>query len=60
LNVRLGVRKNGNKTTTRIAVAIELAKSGLRKAEIARQLGISPSTISKWIKRKPDLAETFS
>jgi hypothetical protein len=50
-----GVRKNGKKASERIAEAKKLAALGLTKSEIARKLKISPSTISKWIKRKPEI-----
>lgn len=50
-----GVRKNGKKATARIAAAKKLAALGFTKAEIARKLKISPSTISKWIKRKSEI-----
>lgn len=51
-----GVRKNGKKTTARMAEAKKLAELGYTKSEIARKLKISPSTISKWIKRKPEIS----
>lgn len=60
IKVSPGVRKNGKKATARIAMAKKLAASGLTKSEIARKLGVSPSTISKWIVRKPELAKVFS
>lgn len=50
-----GVRKNGKKATARIAATKKLAALGLTKSEIARKLKISPSTISKWIVRKPEI-----
>lgn len=50
-----GVRKNGKKATERIAAAKKLAALGLTKSEIAHILKISPSTISKWIERNPEM-----
>jgi transposase-like protein len=46
-----GKRGYGQATLERIARAKALAKSGLNSRQIARELGISPSTISKWIAR---------
>lgn len=51
-----GVRKNGKKATARIAAAKKLSALGFTKSEIASKLKISPSTISKWIKRKPEIS----
>lgn len=55
-----GVRKNGKKSTARIAEAKKLAAQGLTKSEIANRLNVSPSTISKWIKRKPEILLIFT
>jgi hypothetical protein len=55
-----GKRKQGKKTSARISVAKKLAAAGYSKSEIAEKLGISPSTISKWIARKPELSQFFS
>lgn len=46
-----GKRGYGLATQERIARAEALAKSGLNHRQIAHELGISPSTISKWIAR---------
>ena len=46
-----GKRGCGLATQERIARAEALAKSGLNHRQIAHELGISPSTISKWIAR---------
>jgi hypothetical protein len=51
-----GVRKSGKKATARIAAAKKLAALGFKKSEIACKLKISPSTISKWISRKPEIS----
>ena len=49
-----GVRGDSIKTTQRIELAKPMFKENLNKTEIAKKLGISPSAISKWLKRKPD------
>ena len=49
-----GVRGDSIKTTQRIELAEPMFKENLNKTEIAKKLGISPSAISKWLKRKPD------
>lgn len=46
-----GKRGHGLTTQERIARAEALATSGLNNRQIAQELGISPSTISKWIAR---------
>lgn len=46
-----GKRGYGQVTQARIARAEALAKSGLNSRQIAQELSISPSTISKWIAR---------
>lgn len=46
-----GKRGYGLATQERIVRAEALAKSGLNSRQIAHELGISPSTISKWIAR---------
>lgn len=46
-----GKRGYGLATQERIARAEALAKSGLNHRQIAHELGISPSTISRWIAR---------
>lgn len=51
-----GVRKNGKKASERIAEAKKLSALGFTKSEIAHILRISPSTISKWITRKPEIS----
>jgi len=59
IKVSPGVRKNGKKATARIAMAKKLLASGLTKSQIATKLKISPSTISKWLIRKPELVKVF-
>lgn len=59
IKVSPGVRKNGRKTTARIAMAKKLFASGLTKSQIAAKLKISPSTISKWLVRKPEVKNEF-
>lgn len=46
-----GKRGYGLATQERIARAEALAKGGLNSRQVAREMGISPSTISKWIAR---------
>lgn len=46
-----GKRGYGQATQERIARAEGLAQSGLNSRQIALELGISPSTISKWVAR---------
>lgn len=46
-----GQRGHGLATKERIARAEALEKSGLNRRQVAQELGISPSTISKWIAR---------
>lgn len=46
-----GQRGGGKKTQERIALALQLAAQGLTKSQIAAELGISPSAVSKWIVR---------
>ena len=50
-----GKRGLGNKTQLRINNAIEMAAAGKSKVEIAAELRVSPSAISKWLARKPEL-----
>lgn len=50
-----GERGLGKKSQLRIEKAIKLAGTGMSKAQIALSLGVSPSTISKWLDRNPEL-----
>ena len=50
--VAKGVRGDSKKTALRIELAKQMFKEGLNKTEIANKLEISPSAISKWLKRK--------
>jgi len=59
IKVSPGVRKNGRKATARIAMAKKLFASGLTKSQIAAKLKISPSAISKWLVRKPEIKNEF-
>ena len=53
-----GVRGNSIKTTRRIALAKQMFKEGTNKTGIAKKLGVNPSAISKWLKRKSNLVLT--
>ena len=59
LEVAPGKRGNSNKTSARILEAQRLAKAGFGKGEIAAKLAVTPSAISKWLKRKPELKSVF-
>lgn len=48
-----GVRGKGYKTRERVNQAIELAKAGSSKSQIAASLEVTRSTISQWIRRYP-------
>jgi len=50
-----GERGLGKKSQLRIEEAMKLASSGMSKVQIALTLGVSPSTISKWLYRNPEL-----
>lgn len=50
-----GKRRGGGKTQLRINEAMKMAATGMKKVEIASALGVSPSAISKWLSRKPEL-----
>lgn len=49
-----GVRGRGRATRERMEQALRLARRGLSKSEVARKLELSPSAISKWLKRHQD------
>ena len=49
------VRGDSKKTTRRIELAKQMFADGLKKSEVANKLGVSPSAISKWLKRKSEL-----
>ena len=55
IEVAPGKRGGGRKTQLRINEAIKMAATGMNKIEIASALGVSPSAISKWLARKPEL-----
>ena len=50
-----GTRGREALTKRRIEQAKILITQGKNKVEIAKELGITPSAISKWLKRKPEL-----
>lgn len=52
-----GVRGQGKKTSAMVSRAIELVTSGYSKSQIAATLGVTPSAVSKWIKRYPNFQQ---
>lgn len=53
-------RGKGKKTMVKVSRAIELAGQGVSKRQIATALAVSPSAVSKWIKRYPELSFAFN
>jgi hypothetical protein len=54
-----GVRGNGNLATMRMDTALDLARQGKKRKEIAIALGVRQSTVTLWIKKDTRLAAAF-
>lgn len=50
-----GKRGKGVQTQELVKQAIKMAKAGKRSSDIATELGVTPATVSRWLKRYPEL-----